>query len=401
MKILLVSQYYWPETIRINDFISGLKKRGLEIYVLTGQPNYPEGKVYKGYAPWKLIEETHNQVKIFRVPIIPRGKNSIFFLSLNYISFIVSASFFGAYKLRRHKFDYILTYATSPIFQALPAIFISYLKSSKKITWVQDLWPESLIATGYVKTKSIVSLLNYSVSWIYKNSDLLLVQSQLFIPSVKELAGETQILYFPQPGEEFSKKLPHKSDGLKLKRGFNVLFAGNMGRAQSLDTILDAAKILKNNPDIMFYLVGTGSEASKVYERVSSEKIKNVSLLGKFSSEKMANIYAQASALLITLSDHEIFNRTIPGKLQSYLAQSKPIVGSINGEGARVIFDSKAGLVCSAGDSKGLAKAVLKLKLTDKKKLSQMGRNGLIYYKANYDIDLLSKKFVSLLKNIK
>lgn len=400
MKILLVSQHYWPETIRINDFIYGLKRNGLDIYVLTGQPNYPEGKVYKGYAPWKVTEETHNKIKIFRVPIIPRGKNSFFFLSLNYLSFIISASIFGAYKLRGHKFDYVLTYGTSPIFQALPAIFISHLKSSKKITWVQDLWPESLIASGYIKTKSIIYLLNYFVGWIYKHSDLLLVQSQSFIPSVKKLSGQTQIQYFPQPGEEFSNIKPFKSDRFKLKRGFNIVFAGNMGSVQSLDTILDAAKILKNNLDIMFYLVGTGSYAQKIHERVSSEKIENVRLLGKLSSDHIVNIYAQASVLLITLSDHEILNRTIPGKLQTYLAQSKPILGSINGEGARVIFDSKAGLVCSAGNSELLAKAVLKLKFTDKKILSQMGQNGLNYYKANFCIDLLSKKFMALLKNI-
>jgi glycosyltransferase involved in cell wall biosynthesis len=401
VKILIVSQYYWPETIRINDFVSGLKKEGLDIYVLTGQPNYPEGKVYKGYAPWRLIEETHNQVKIFRVPIIPRGKKSIFFLSLNYISFIISASFFGAYKLRGHKFDYILTYGTSPIFQAVPAIFISRLKSSKKITWVQDLWPESLIATGHIKTKSIVSLLNYFVGWIYKHSDLLLVQSQLFIPSVKKLAGETQIQYFPQPGEEFHKKFFSKSNNLKFKRGFNVVFAGNLGSVQSLDTILDAAKILKNYHDIIFYLVGTGSEVNRIYERISTEKIQNVKLLGKFSPEKMANIYAQASALLLTLSDHEILNRTIPGKLQTYLAQSKPIIASINGESARIIYESKAGIVCSSGDSKALAKIVLQLKLMDKKKLSEMGKNAHFYYKTNFDIDLLIKKFIYLIGNIK
>jgi glycosyltransferase involved in cell wall biosynthesis len=317
------------------------------------------------------------------------------------MSFIISASFFGAYKLRRYKFDYVLTYGTSPIFQALPAIFISRLKSSKTITWVQDLWPESLIASGYIKTKSIVSLLNYFVGWIYKHSDLLLVQSQSFIPSVKKLAGETQIQYFPQPGEKFYKKNFYKPHGLKFKKVFNIVFAGNLGSVQSLDTILDTAKILKNDHDIIFYLVGTGSEANRIYERISIEKIQNVKLLGKFSPDEMANIYSQASALLITLSDHEILNKTIPGKLQTYLAQSKPIIASINGESARIIYESKAGLVCSSGDSKALAKIVVQLKLMDKNKLSEMGKNGHLYYKANFDIDLLIKKFIYLISNIK
>jgi len=401
LNILVVSQYYWPESIRINDFIFGLKKTGCKIYILTGQPNYPEGRIYTGYSSWKLTEELHNQIKIYRVPIFPRGKNSVITLALNYLSFIISGSIFGAYKLRNHKFDFVLTYGTSPIFQSLPAIFIAYLKSAKRIIWIQDIWPDSLIATGFVKSKNIILLVKYAVKWIYSHSDLILVQSRSFIPCIKKLSINTKIKYFPQPGERSYRGRFYKLNSLKLKDGFNVIFAGNMGTVQSLDTILNAAKILKNDLEVNFYLVGSGRELKRISNKISKEKIKNVKLLGKISPEYMHYIYKQASVLLITLSDFDSLNRTIPGKLQTYLAQSKPIIASMNGEGARIISESKSGIVCAAEDSEALAKAVIKLKSTNKKTLKKMAANAFNYYKANFDIDLLSAKFIKIIKNIK
>lgn len=397
MNLLIVSQHFWPEPFRISDFASALRVAGCEVTVLTGQPNYPEGRAYRGYSCQKLSEDFHDGIKVYRVPLVPRGQGSALGLTLNYLSFVASASLFGAWKLREKKFDYVLVYGTSPILQALPALLIGKIKKSKVIVWVQDLWPESLSATGYVYNKSIINAVRKLVSWMYKKSNLLLAQSEAFVTEIKKYSGHTPVRYFPQPAEVLittSKRCP-----LRFGNEFNIVFAGNLGAAQSLDTIIDAAKMLSERPDIKFWLIGSGSEENRIRQRTLDENVQNIEMPGRFPVEEMAGIFKQASALLVSLADQDILNKTIPGKVQTYLAQGKPIIASMNGEGARIILEAGAGIASPAGDAKGLARAALNTAQQNHEALALMGKSGLAYYQTHFEIHSLAKGLIKIMQD--
>jgi glycosyltransferase involved in cell wall biosynthesis len=269
LKVLILTQYFWPETFRITEVAESLQANGCDVVVLTGQPNYPEGLILDGYSAISLAMQMHEGLIINRVPLIPRGSGSKTRLIINYLSFVVSASIFGPWLLRGQRFDAILVYAPSPIIQAIPAIWLSWLKEAKLITWVQDLWPESLSATGFVRSQTILDAVSIVVKWIYRHNDLLLVQSRAFIESVVKMAESTPVIYHPNPGElAFSNMQREGQSVLQLDTGFNVVFAGNLGTAQALGTILGAARLLKDIEEVRFVIVGSGSQSDWLRQNI-------------------------------------------------------------------------------------------------------------------------------------
>lgn len=397
MHILIVSQHFWPENFRINDLAYELSRSGHEVTVLTGQPNYPEGEIFQGYSKYSVSNEEFRGIRVFRVPLIPRGRSRTLDLILNYLSFVLFASVIGPWQLRKQPFDRILVYGTSPILQAIPALVIGRIIGVKVLVWVQDLWPESLKATGYVSNNFLLKCVGYLVSWIYHRSDLILAQSEAFISAIKKLSGNTPVIFLPQPGDLVSPARKNIKSKLILDGNFNVVFAGNFGVVQSLETIVFAAKILSSEPDIRFYLVGSGSQTETISALINKMRLTNIVLPGRFNSEVMPDIFQQASVLLVTLADSKVLNLTIPGKIQSYLAQGKPILASMNGEGARIVNESQAGLVTPAGDAMLLAEAVLKLKNMSPIELERFGSNGLDYYYKNYEISIVANKLITIL----
>ena len=356
MRVLFLTQYFWPENFQINDVALTLKEKGCKVTVLTGQPNYPEGKIFEGYNMIGLQSENFHTIPIRRVPLIPRGIGAVR-LAINYLSFILSASLFGPFQLWRQKFDIVFVYGISPILAALPALFIGWIKSAPVVIWVQDLWPESLSATGYINNKWILKFIGSIVRSIYQRADLLLVQSEAFVKDVKNLAGSTPVVYFPnsvdssfaQPVTDSSLPLP------ELKNKFIVLFAGNIGEAQAVETIVEAADLLQSSVNIHFVLVGDGSQREWVQRQVQERGLLNVSLPGNFPLNEMPAFMKQAAVLLVTLKGQEIFAKTVPNKVQAYLAAGRPIVAALNGEGARVIAQAQAGLTVEAEKPKALA----------------------------------------------
>jgi Glycosyl transferase 4-like domain len=211
--------------------------------VLTGQPNYPDGGVFDGYRAWSAGRSMHEGSPIYRVPLVPRGRGGALRLVVNYLSFIASACTVGPWLLRRERFEVVFVYATSPLLQAIAALWIGGLKGTRVVTWVQDLWPDSLQATGYVHDPRALRLVAAVVRWIYRHNDLLLVQSPAFIEAVQRMAGATPVVYHPNPGD--TPDLPPAHDAwpaLQLQPGFNVVFAGNLGTVQAFETVLDAAE---------------------------------------------------------------------------------------------------------------------------------------------------------------
>ena len=399
MRILILSQYFWPESFRITEVARTLKDAGNEIFVLTGQPNYPDGVIFDGYSSFGISSETHDQLKIYRVPLIPRGQGNAFRLILNYLSFVITASTLGPWLLRGKKIDCILVYAPSPILQSIPAILIGKIKSAQVAIWVQDLWPESLSATGFINNKLLLSLVTKIVSWIYRQCDLLLAQSHAFVEPIKKLAGNTPIVFHPNPGElAFSNNSTSKPQ-LILESGFNIVFAGNLGTVQALGTVLDAADQLRQERNIRFIIIGSGSCLEWLMSEIVRLHLDNVILPGRFPAESMPAILEQASVLLVSLIRSPIMSLTVPSKIQAYLAARKPIIASMDGEGARIVEEAGAGIACPAEDSHSLVQAILKLRDMTTEELSQMGERAGRYYQDHFEPRMLANRLEVILSN--
>jgi len=396
MKVLIVSQYFQPESFRINDVVKSLVEKGVEVDVLTGKPNYPDGEYFQGYRGWGCQREQWAGANIYRVPLAARGKRSARKLILNYLSFVVAGCLFGPWLLRRRRYDAIFVYATSPLLQAIPALFLGFLKRSKVMVWVQDLWPESLAATGYVRNAFALKCVEYVVRFIYRHTDLLLVQSEAFKQNVGKLAPGKPIVYYPNSVDAiFSSGTDVALPQLPLPdNGFTVVFAGNVGVGQAVEVIVGAADLLRERQDISFVVFGKGSRWDWMEAQVRERGLTNLHLPGRFPVEMMPGVMGKASILLVTLADEAIFAATVPNKVQAYMAVGKPIIASLNGEGARLVVEAGAGLAVPAEDASALADAVLQIVgMTDVER-ERMGHNGRIFFKQHFDHDKLIDKLI-------
>jgi len=396
MKVLILSQHFWPETFRINEVAESLQCAGCEISILTGQPNYPDGNVFAGYRACNTKRQEHAGYTIHRVPLMPRGRGTSVRLALNYLSFLGSACLFGPWLLRGKRFDIVFVYGTSPILQAIAGIVLKHLKRARLVIWVQDLWPQSLEVTGFVRNRRLLGAVAAVVRWIYRRSDLLLVQSRAFVSAVAAMAAGTPVEFHPNPGElAFTQAQPPGPPALELDPGFNVVFAGNLGTVQALDTVLDAAELLMPLADVRFVLVGSGSRSAWLQQEVARRGLHNVSLAGRFAPHEMPGIMAQASALLVTLVRSPIMSQTVPSKVQAYLAAGRPVIAALDGEGAKVIAESGAGLACPAQDAPALAAAVRHLHVATPQVRQQMGEAGRRYYEQHFEPDLLARRLAA------
>lgn len=405
MKILIISQYFWPENFKINALAEELCKRGNEVKVLTGLPNYPDGKIFKDFKENTKSFNKFKNISITRVPMISRGQNKLT-LIINYISFILSGCIIGFWKLRNEKFDLIFTFQTSPIFVGLISAFFSKLKKIPHAMWVLDLWPETLEAVGVLKSKWKLELVRKIVLFIYKRCDIIFVQSKGFLENISQYKLKNKkIIYFPAWADSeliIKECLPAKE--IKINKSlFTMIFAGNIGIAQDFISILKAVKILKlKKIKFRLIIIGEGRMKSWVKKEVEKNKLDDyVKLYKKYDLERMPSFFMHANALLVSLSNKKVFEMTIPGKIQSYLAAGIPIVGIINGEGAQVIKDAKAGFTCNSGDYKKLAQIIIKM--TKLKNLKDYGDNGKEFANLHFNksklIDQLNNELIKLKKS--
>jgi len=401
MRVLILSQYFWPETFRITEVATALRDTGCEVTVLTGQPNYPDGEIFEGYSSWSLLTQKYQGLEVFRVPIVPRGRGSALRLILNYLSFVVSAGILGSWVLRYRPFDAILVFAPSPILQAIPAIWLARLKGATLLTWVQDLWPESLSATGFVKNEALLRSVAKVVRWIYRKNDCLLVQSEAFVGPVRLMSGGTPVRYHPNPGDLPSESAENFHSPVEFGTGFNVVFTGNLGTVQALDTVLKAAELLRMEYDISFVLIGSGSRSDWLESEIVRLGLKNVRLTGRFPPSAMPAIMGNSSALLVSLVRSTIMGQTVPSKVQAYLAAGKPIIAALDGEGARIVDEAGAGVTCSAESAEELAVAVKQLRDLSVQQREQMGVNALKYYQENFEPRMLAKRLLQVLTDTK
>ena len=395
MRLLVVSQYFWPENFRINDLVDELVRRGHEVTVLTGIPNYPDGVIFPEFKENSEKYSKYCDAEIIRVPMLPRGTGGVRLL-LNYLSFAASATIIGTWRLRGRDFDVIFTCQLSPVTVGFPAVALRALKRIPMAFWILDLWPDTLKAVGVVRSGSILHAVDRMVKFIYKRCDLIMAQSKSFIPKIRESTDYLKrIEYFPSWAEQiFSMGEVPLADEVPLKQGsFDVMFAGNIGEAQDFPSILAAAEILRPNPKIRWLIVGDGRAAPWVADEIKKRNLSDsVFMLGRYPLERMPSFFKHADALLVSLKDEPIFSMTIPGKLQSYLAAGIPVLAMLDGEGAAVVTQANAGLTCAPGDHEGLAKAVLALSTMSESERKSIGMNGLKITSQEFDRSKLIEK---------
>ncbi|MGE6565648.1 glycosyltransferase family 4 protein [Pseudomonas hunanensis] len=386
----------------MNDIVRHLCEKGHEVVVATGKPNYPDGEIYPGYTFSGVKFESYlDKVEVIRVPLCARGRGGGGGLILNYFSFVFFGLLLYPWLLRGREFDDIFVFSPSPITQVIPAIPLKYLKSAHLSVWIQDLWPESLSATGFIKNRFALKSVGLMVKLIYASCDSLFVQSRAFIDAVAQYARREKIIYYPNSYDVSGVVggTPIADDlGKLLQQNFCVVFAGNLGKAQALETLVSAATRLKEISNIRLVLVGSGSRFNWLQEQKDLHRLNNLILPGRYPSSAMSAIFARAGALLVSLNRNEIFSLTIPSKLQAYLAAGKPIIASLDGEGARILNEAEAGLSCPAEQVEPLVEAIMKMYSLSEDERELMGLRGRQYFEKNFDmstqVDWLVKKLI-------
>jgi glycosyltransferase involved in cell wall biosynthesis len=380
----------------------GLKERNHEITVLTGKPNYPSGNFFSGYSFFTKSIDSYNGIKIYRSFLIPRKSGKGLNLAINYLSFFIFSSFriFGI----KERFDKIFVYEPSPVTVGIPAIVAKYRFKAPIYFWVQDLWPESISAAGGVKNKVAVYLTDQLTRFIYKHCYKILVQSTAFFDYIQnQNVAKEKLIYYPNSTEQFyNVETPEPAFKIKFPDGINILFAGNLGEAQSFDTILDAASIIKQrNIKLNFIILGDGRMSGYIKKRVLELQLENcVHLLGAYPSELMPKFFCCADALLVTLKKDNIFSMTIPSKLQSYMACGKPVIASLDGIGAEILKSAQAGFASPAEDVDALVKIILDFISIDEDAKNQLGKNARSYFEKHFERELLLTRLESILSEV-
>ncbi len=385
MKILIVTPHFYPENFKCNEMAFELKNRGHEVTVMTAIPDYPYGKFFDGYGILKKRKEIINGVEVRRSLVIPRGKGKPFRLAVNYLSYTFFATFKSLWIAFANKYDIVIVHETSPIMVGIPGVIVKKIQKIPMLFWVLDLWPESLTAAGGIENKLIIKPFDRLTRWIYRNSDKLLIGSKGYRKSINQKGDfNSKIQYFPNWVEE-SLADSISYDVPTLPDGFNVMIAGNMGDAQDIPHVMEAALLLKGQ-NINFIFVGDGRKKEYVESFVKKNSLeKQVFCFGRFPLEAMPSLFSQADVLFMALTGAPIFSLTVPSRLQAYMSSGKPVVAMINGEGADLIKEADCGWSVRAEDSESLANLLRELSQEDKTVLNKKGINGKIFSEKHFN----------------
>lgn len=393
MRLLVVSHYFWPEDMRVNDLVRGMRERGHEVTVLTNVPNYPEGRVYPDFRADPQAFMGYHGAEVVRVPVVPRGDSKVR-LALNYLSFVISACSLGAWRLRGRTFDAIFVFQNSPLTAAIPAVLQRWLKRTPMAMWILDVWPETLKAIGVIRSRHMMQIAGKLSDFVYRRCDLILTQSRAFDENVRRHSGGRLAgRYFPNWVEPlFAADLPEARppEMARFADKFVLMFAGNVGDAQAFPAILEAADLCRDLADVRWVIVGEGSMSNWVRAEADRRNLTDrVIMLGRHPVERMPSFLGSADALLVTLRPEPIWAMTIPGKLQNCLASGRPVLALLDGEGAKVVEESGGGFVAPAGDAQGLAQSVRHLRSIPAPAREAIGARGREYARRHFDRDTL------------
>ena len=380
MRILLVTQYFHPENFKSNDIAFELAKRGYDVTVLTGIPNYPKGRFFNGYGLFKRRSEVFHGVKIVRTFVIPRGNGGAIMLAMNYISWAFFGSVVAFFMSLFRRFDAIIVHQTSPVTQGFPALVVKCMRGTPIYFWVLDLWPESLRAAGGIKNGFILNLFGKVVGLMYRCSDRILISSRGFAKSICAKGRfEDKLEYFPNWAEDVFEN-SSAGNVPYLPEGFKVMFAGNVGEAQDMPAVMKAAELLKGK-GITLVIVGEGRKMLWVQDYVLQHDLTDVVFLaGSHPLEEMPSYFRLADVLFLSLRNDYIFSLTTPAKLQTYMTAAKPVIAMAGGETAELIAEAECGFSCGAGEYESFADCVLKMKAMTEDERLRLGENGRRYF---------------------
>lgn len=391
--ILVISQYFYPETFRINDICTEWVKRGYKVTAVTGIPNYPQGKFFDGYGFFRKRTEYWNGISIIRLPLIPRGKNSLG-LAANYLSFVVSGYIWKLFT--RLKADRVFIFEVSPMTQALPGIWYAKKHGVPCAIYVQDLWPENVEIVAGIHNPVVIRPIKRMVDYIYRNCDHIFATSPSFMREIQKRCRERKrVSYLPQYAEDFYQPVERECAVKQCRvlqlaedRRFKIVFTGNIGKAQGLGILPGAAARLKKScsGSLLFVIVGDGRCREEFLQQIRRTQAEDMFLMiDRGPAEEIPTILGCCDAAFISFMDNRLFSGTIPAKLQSYMACRIPVLASASGETERIVREAECGITAEIGSEKDLCRAVEQMMSLDRKKLLEMGLNGRRYYEQNFD----------------
>lgn len=408
-RVLLVTQYFYPENFKSNELAFELVKHGYEVDALVGIPNYPEGKYFKGYGIFKKRHEVINGVNVYRCFQTPREKGG-WRLPVNYFSFVVFGSLRVLFHLAWKHYDCIIGHEPSPIFQAYPALLLRKIKKIPFYYWIMDLWPDAMMSGGGVKNKKILNFVDGLVKGIYNQCDKILITSKPFRRAINEKGDyDKKIVYYPNWSVDMSLSSASGSKDSKfqevsipdLPEGFKIMVAGNLGSAQCLDKVAEVMIELKDVKEVKWVFVGDGSKKAWLDEFIKENRLEeNAVTVGRYPADTMPLFFGQANAMLVTLKGgFRHLEMVVPARLQSYMSAGRPVLAMLGEGGAEIIEESGCGYVVPAGDSKALAQVIREKVLTDKDGFEAMGAKGRKYYEDNYTLDMCIDNLVEIIEN--
>lgn len=391
-RILIYTNHFFPENFKVNEIADTLNDGKNEIEVITCVPNYPAGKIYDGFGFFTNHKEQKGGMLIRRLPMIPRGSGSKPRIILNYLTYFISTVFYTLYiALFKKRFDVVFVHHTSPIMISIsPIIYKLFNWKSKLILWDLDIWPDTLKAVGVLNNSKILGFIEFFVKRIYGRYDHILVGSKSFVEIVEKRVKGVPVSYFPNWAEDVftQRKIMVPAKEPSFPEGLKIMFAGNIGTAQDIVSVFEAAKLLRKEP-VSWLFVGDGRMKKWVEDKVKEEKMEDqFHFYGNNPITLMPYFFSKADVMLVSLKDEEIFKQTVPAKVQAYMAFEKPILGMLSGEGAQIIEDADCGWSCDNGDYKALAEQVKSLVKVNSEELTVKAKNGKKYFDVHFKKEL-------------
>lgn len=364
LKIGVVSQYFWPETFPINPMAQILRARGHDVTVVTGLPNYPSGRLASGYGwrgPWR---EQFGDINVRRLPLVARGSGSRIGLAANYLSFALTSAL-GVPGILRRGVDVVLALQASPLLGIVGGLTQKAVFGTPLVTWIQDLWPDSLEVAG-IRSPLAWRSMDRLMRATYRRSDAILMQSSAFRAHAERYGVPAEkTLYVPNWADPAYRPLDEKefaAERAELPNGFRIVLAGNIGEAQDIETVIAVARLLKGHPAIRICVFGDGRMRPALEEAIARETLfPTLQWLGPRPFDQMPRYFSAADALLLTLRSNPTMAMTIPSRLQAYMACGRPIIAALDGEASRIVTENGAGLGVGAGQPEALRDAILAL----------------------------------------
>jgi len=386
-RLLFISQHFHPEFFRGNDIAFDMARRGVEVTVVCGIPNYPKGKFFNGYGFFRRAREEVRGVRVIRVPVIPRGKGSNLQLAANFLSYFISASVFLPFHLLFSRpYDACFVQQLSPVMMSFPGVIFKLLTRRKLYTWVLDLWPESLRAAGGISNRAVLAPCGWFAKMEYRFSDKILVSSKGFARNICSKGNYGDKIHFMPNWAEDEMFADSTYPIPTLPDGFIALFAGNVGEAQDFESVVEVARLLGKDENIHLVVVGDGRRMAWLEEQVALYGLGDrLHLLGRYESRYMPSFFRKADCLFLALKDEDILNLVIPAKVQAYMASGKPIVAMMNGDAQELINEVGCGCCVSASSPQLMADALRRMCAIPDSERRAMGERGLAFCRAHYD----------------